>query len=142
MPLSTLSQHVESYRFPDLVRLWARERLEHEDLVGRALARAVVRDGLRLQSADARWIKAENPGMDLRGNPWVGFCARPEAPLCVLRASALDHLLAIVQRAERPSPEKLAGEFVARDDFGAWCLASGLPLPVFWFPGEARGAAG
>ncbi|MCZ7563748.1 MAG: hypothetical protein M5U08_08015 [Burkholderiales bacterium] len=47
-----LTQFVESYRFWDVVTLWARERLEHEDIVAGALARGVVCDGLKLQSVD------------------------------------------------------------------------------------------
>jgi hypothetical protein len=40
-----LSQHVESYRFWEVVTQWAQERLQHEHVVARVLAKAVVRDG-------------------------------------------------------------------------------------------------
>jgi hypothetical protein len=52
------SQLVESYKFWDVVSLWSRERLEHELIVARALARGVIIDGLRLHSADPKWVSA------------------------------------------------------------------------------------
>ena len=132
-PRQALSQFVESYRFWDVASLWARERLEHEDIVARALARGVVCDGLKLQSVDARWAKRADRAMEFRGFPYVGYRADPKAPMCVLRASALDHLLGIVNRAEPPAREKLAEEFVFRKDFRAWLVGIDLPLPAFWF---------
>lgn len=139
--LQSTSQGVESYRFRDVVRLWARERLENEEIVARALARAVIRDGLKLQSVDARWVDGASRKMEFKGQPFVGFCATPQSPLCILRVSALDHLLAIVQRAETPSCAKLSEEFIVREDFGAWCAASGFAAPAFWFAG-ARANSG
>ena len=47
-----LGQYVESYRFWDVVVLWGRETLQHEYVAARAMARGVVRDGLRVQSVD------------------------------------------------------------------------------------------
>jgi len=129
----SLSQLVESYRFWEVVRLWARERLENEEIVARALARAVVCDGLKLQSVDARWVGGSNQAIEFKGQPYVGFCAAPQAPMCILRATALDHLLAVIHRAETPSQLKLSEEFITREDFRAWCENSGLSLPVFWF---------
>lgn len=128
----SLSQLVESYRFWDIVRLWARERLEHEEIVARALARGVVCDGLKLQSLDARWVDQAKQNLALNGQPYVGFCAKPQGAMCILRATALEHLLAIVHRAEIPSPQKLADEFIARDDFAAWCRQTGVASPRFW----------
>ena len=49
-----LGHHVESYRFWDIVTQWARETLQHEIVVARALAKGVVRDGLRAQSVDPK----------------------------------------------------------------------------------------
>ena len=46
------SQLVESFRFWDVVALWARERLEHESLIARVLATGIIRDGLRFQSTE------------------------------------------------------------------------------------------
>lgn len=133
----SLSQLVESYRFGEVVRLWSRERLESEDVVARVLARAVVCDGLKLQSVDARWVSGASQNVEFRGQPYVGYCATPDAPMCILRATALDHLLAIIHRAETPSLQALSEEFVVRDDFKAWCERTNLPPPVFWFaPGR------
>jgi hypothetical protein len=128
-----LTEFVESYRFWDVVTLWARERLEHERIVAATLARGVVCDGLRLQSVDLRWMKGSPRAVEFRGFPYVGYRAEPKAPMCVLRASALDHLLAIVNRAETPARERLLEEFILRKDFRAWAIESELRLPTFWF---------
>ncbi len=128
-----LTQFVESYRFWDVTTLWARERLEHEHVVASALARGVICDGLRLQSVDERWIEGNERGVEFRGFPYVGYRADPRAPMCVLRASALDHLLGIVNRADVPSRERLAEEFILRKDFRAWLIGLDLRLPTFWF---------
>lgn len=132
-----LSQLVESYRFWDVVRLWARERLEHEEIVARALARAVVCDGLKLQSIDARWVKQSNQDLKLNGQPYVGFCATPQSSMSILRATALEHLLAVIHRAESPSRDKLNEEFVTRADFLSWCSNAGIDAPAFWGAGKA-----
>lgn len=129
---SSLNQRVQSYRVWDIVRLWAKERLEHEDIVARALAGAFISEGLRVQSVDARWTGRDAAGLALDGNPYVGFCSRPDAAMSILRATALEHFLAIVHRAESPSPERLAEEFVTRDDFLDWCARSGIDAPRFW----------
>lgn len=66
----TARHHTESYKFWDVVALWAKEQLESEEVVARALAKAVIRDGLRLQSTDIRWVKAramEFEGTTIRG---------------------------------------------------------------------------
>src|ERR1700730_623198 len=68
---------VESYKFWDVVTLWAKEQLEAEEVIARALAKAVIRDGLRLQSTDIRWAKGA--ALELRGEPFVGFYAAPES---------------------------------------------------------------
>jgi hypothetical protein len=133
MPQS-LSQFVESFRFWDIVRQWARERIENEEIVARALARAVGCDGLRLQSLDANWAKGSNQQLEFKGQPYVGFCATPQSEMSVLRATALNHILAIIHRAETPLESKLSEEFIARDDFKTWCNFAKLDLPVFWFP--------
>lgn len=77
-----LSQHVENDRFWEVVTLWAQGRLQHEHIVARALAKAVVRDGLRGQSAAPRWL---TPGTsELRGAPLVGSVAGDgQLPICV-----------------------------------------------------------
>lgn len=135
-PMATrrpLTQFVESYRFWDVATLWARERVEHENVVASVLARGVICDGLRLQSVDDRWVEGNNRAVEFRGFPYVGYRAEPKAPMCVLRASALDHLLGIVNRADVPSPEKLSQEFILQKDFRAWLVRRDLRLPTFWF---------
>src|SRR5712691_10814896 len=91
---------VESFKFWDIVTLWAKEELESEEIVARALAKGVVRDGLRLNSTDLRWVKGKALALALNGQPYVGFCAKPGVELCVLRAEALEHLLAVVREAK------------------------------------------
>lgn len=128
-----LTQFVESYRFWDITTLWARERVEHENVVASALARGVICDGLKLQSVDDRWIEGNNRAVEFKGFPYVGYRADPKAAMCVLRASALDHLLGIVNRADVPSREKLSEEFIHHKDFRAWLARLNLRLPTFWF---------
>ena len=128
-----LTQFVESYRFWDVTTLWARERVEHENVVASALARGVICDGLRLQSVDDRWIEGNDRAVEFKGFPYVGYRADPKAPMCVLRAPALDHLLGIVNRADVPSSEKLSEESILQKDFRAWLVRLNLRLPTFWF---------
>jgi hypothetical protein len=128
-----LTPFVETYRFWDVVTLWGRDRLEHEDIVARVLAGAVIQDGLKLQSIDPRWVKGNDQGMEFRGYPYVGFRASPGTEMCVIRVQALEHLLAIFQRGEPPSREQLAEEFISREDFRKWAIAKNIALPRFWF---------
>jgi len=129
----TLSQLVETYRFPDVVTLWARERLENEAIVASALARAVICDGLRLQSVDERWANSPGRAIEFLGYPYVGYTARPDGAMSILRSSALEHLFAIVERGKDPILSKLHEEFIDRNDFCEWLQNSGLPLPRFWY---------
>ena len=128
----TLHQ-VESFKFWDIVTLWAKEQLESEEVVARALAKGIVCDGLRVSSTELRWAKDETPTVALDGQPYVGFCAKPGGEPCVLRAEALEHLLAVVREARRPSRKTLRDEFILRDDFRRWLLSTKQPLPAFWF---------
>lgn len=126
-----LSQHVESFRFWDVVEQWAQERLEHEHVVARAMARGVVRDGLRLQSVDPQWV---NQGtFELRGAPLVGYVAREGCLPIFIRSSALVHLRHVVERAATPDRQVLTEEFVTKQDFPTWLAHSRLPVPSFWF---------
>lgn len=135
-----LTRFVETYRFWDVITLWGRERLEHEEIVARALARAFVVDGLRIQSVDPRWTPGSDPRVEFKGYPYVGYCAKPGLPACIVRAETLQHLLAIVQQAETPSRDRLAEAFIGREDFRRWAESSGLSLPAFWFgTGSAAG---
>jgi len=124
---------IETYRFADVVALWARERLVHEIVVARSLAQAVICDGLRLQSVDERWAQGPDRPIEFRGYPYVGYTARPNGTMCILRASALDHLFGVVERGEEPSLEKLHDEFIDKIDFRAWLLTTDMPLPRFWY---------
>jgi hypothetical protein len=63
----------------------------------------------------------------------VGFCAVPGAELAVLRAEALEHLLAVVREAQRPSRSVLRDEFITKDDFRHWLRSTKQELPAFWF---------
>lgn len=138
-----LSQHVESYRFWDVVAQWAQEQVVHEHVVARAMAKGVLRDGLRMQSVDPRWIQ---PGtFELRGAPIVGYVAREGALPVFLRVSALTHLRHVVEAGAQPNPRLLFEEFVTKQDFGAWLARERLPVPHFWFdvaPIDAQSAAG
>src|SRR3989442_13152281 len=99
----TARHQVESFRFWDIVTLWAKEELESEEVIARALAKGVVRDGLRLNSTDLRWVEGKASALALNGQPYVGFCAKPGGELCGLRAGALEHLLEILPERRRPS---------------------------------------
>ena len=131
----TPGQLVESHRFWEVAALWAAERVESEVVAARALARGVIVDGLRFESTDAKWMKADQA---LTGYPYVGYAAVPQAPPVLLRVEALEHLLAVVRQAAAPSRAILAVEFVRRDDFRAWLQATRQTLPSFWFSDDER----
>ena len=131
------SQLVESYRFWEVATQWAQDRLQHEQVIARVLARGVVRDGLRVQSVDPRWT---NPGtFELRGGPLVGYVAREGVLPIFIRMSALNHLRAVVEQAAVPDPHLLHEEFVMKQDFEAWLRHQQLALPSFWFAAEHEG---
>lgn len=127
----SLGHHVESYRFWDVVVLWARETLQHEVVVARALANAVVSGGLRVQSIDPAWRKVST--LELRGSPLIRFMPRPGVNPVLIRSTALQHLKAIVHEALEPNPQLVHDEFIVKQDFKAWVQRSGLTLPSFWF---------
>jgi hypothetical protein len=126
-----LSRHVESYRVWEVVTQWARERLEHEHIVARVLAKGVLREGLRVQSVDPRW--ANLGSFELRGSPLVGYVARQGELPIFIRTAALAHLRSVVQRAASPDPDFLRDEFIAKQDFHAWLVRSQILPPSFWF---------
>lgn len=136
-----LSRHVDSYRFWEVVAQWARERLQHEHVVARVLAKGVVRDGLRVQSVDPRWLNVGS--FELRGAPLVGYVAREGDLPVFLRAGALGHLRDMVERAAVPDPALLADEFMTKQDFHAWLIRSHILPPSFWFdvPANLKGGA-
>lgn len=127
------SEHVESYRFWEIVTLWARERLEHPVTVARLLATGFVREGLRIHSQDPRWLSGAAGQVELRGYPYVGYAPLPDQAPVVIRASALEHLLAIANSGKEPDPQLLHEEFITRPEFLAWLLRCGLVPPRFWY---------
>ena len=124
---------VESYRFWDVVKLWAREELEADEIIARALARGIVQDGLPLHSVDPRWASGTDPNLEFRGYPYVGYAARPGGAPVILKAESLEHLLSIVRRGKSPSRRKLTDDFIFRGDFRNWLVATKQQLPTFWF---------
>ena len=126
---------IESFKFADITRHWARERLVHEVLIGRELARGVVGEGLRFNSVDPKWAKATTP---FRGYPLVGYSARHDLPPIIIRAIALEHLLAVEREAEDPDMYILSDEIVTKDHFRIWLVKTGRQLPKFWFGPEER----
>lgn len=131
-----LGHHVESYRFWDIVTQWARETVQHEHVIARALAKGVLRDGLRAQSVDSKWT---NKGtFELRGLPFVGYVAKDGSLPIFIRSSALQHLRDIVENAATPDPQVLFEEFVTKQDFLAWLTQARLNPPSFWFQANER----
>ena len=58
--------------------------------------------------------------------------------MVVLRVEVLEHLLAVVRRAETPSREILSQEFIHRNDFAQWLNDVNQSLPSFWFPESTK----
>lgn len=131
-----LAHHVESYRFWDIVTQWARESLQHEQIVARALAKGVVRDGLHLQSVDPRW--ANKGTFELLGLPYVEYVAKDGNIPIFIRSSALNHLIDVVENGAAPNPNLLFEEFISKQDFGAWLRQVHIELPLFWFDFSER----
>ena len=126
---------IESFKFADVTRRWARERLVHEVLVGRELARGIVREGLRFNSVDPKWTKSTTP---FRGYPLVGYSARQDLTPIIIRATTLEHLLAVEREATDPNLSLLSNEIVTKNDFRIWLIKTGRPQPKFWFGPEER----
>lgn len=132
---------VDSYKFWDIVTLWAKERIEATEVVARALARGIVCDGLLVNSRDPKWISGNSASFELKGYPYVGYAPKPDGKMSILRVEALEHLLAIVREGKRPSEDMLKEEFITQNHFKAWCKAQGVRLPAFWFPESENAAA-
>lgn len=126
---------VEAFKFRDIVYHWARERLVHEVLVARELAKGVIREGLRFQSVDPKWAK---PEIELRGEPLVGYSARQELPPILIRTDALAHLLAVEKVATDWDSRILTDEIITRNDFRTWLIHTGRSMPAFWFDSSER----
>jgi len=128
-----LGHRIESHRFWDIVTLWAKERLEHEDIVARALITAVINDGLKLHSADPQWIKGNDENFALTNTPYIGFSPNGGGEIMILKTESLEHLLSVVRAAKVPSRVILKSEFIFRSDFKKWLNFSGEKPPQFWF---------
>ncbi len=126
---------VERFKFSDIVTHWGRERLVHDVLVARELARGIIREGLRFQSVDPKWTK---PTETFRGYPLVGYSARQGLPPIMIRAEALEHLLSVERESKDPEMRVLHSEYVTKDDFREWFVHTGRSLPAFWFGQEER----
>ena len=126
---------IGSFKFADIVMHWSRERLTHEIVITRELARGVVREGLRFQSADPRWTQSTTT---FRGRPLIGYSARQGLPPIMIRSEALEHLFAIENESVEPKLTTLVTEFVTRNDFRKWLVHSGKALPEFWFSSDER----
>ena len=130
----SLGHKIESHKFWDIVTLWAKERLEHEELVARSLAAAVIRDGLMLYSTDPKWLKGNDGRFELRGTPFAGYSPTGPGEIMVLRIEVLEHLLSVVRAAKTPRKTIIDQEFIYRSDFARWLVWSGESWPEFWFP--------
>ena len=128
-----VSQHVESYRLAEVVSLWARERLEHEIIITRHLANGFIKSGLRIHSKDPRWLSGAAGKVELLGYPLVGFSPVPGEPPVIIRASALEHLLAVVNSGKEPDLSLLHDEFIIKAEFLSWLKKNELIPPRFWY---------
>ena len=126
---------VESFKFVDIVKHWGRERLAHEVIVARELAKGVVREGLRFQSADPNWTKSTTA---FRGYPLIGYAARRDLSPILIRPEALEHLFAVEREVSDPNLHILSNVFVTRNDFRLWLMSTGRLMPSFWFGPEER----
>jgi hypothetical protein len=131
-----LGHHVDSYCFWDLITQWARETLQHEHVVARAMAEGVVCDGLRVQSVDSKW--ANKGTFELRGLPFVDYVAKDGKLPIFIRSSALKHLRDIVEKAATPDPQLVFDEFVTKQDFLTWLTQIGVNPPSFWFEASTK----
>jgi hypothetical protein len=128
-----VGHHVESYRFSEVVVLWARERLEHEIIIARRLATGFVKGGLRIHSRDPRWLSGSPGKVELLGYPLVGYSpVLGESPV-IIRANALEHLLAVVNSGREPDLSLLHEEFILRNEFLPWLKKNDLTPPRFWY---------
>ncbi len=126
---------VESYTFGDIVRLWARERLVHEVLIARELAKGVVDEGLQLQSINPKHLKST---ASLRGEPYLGYSGLDRNQPVLLKAEAFRHLCQVTRERVDASFDILRYEFVTKADFRDWLVHTGRAMPAFWFADDER----
>jgi hypothetical protein len=122
--------YVESYKFWDVVNLWGRETLEHDVMVARRLANGVIKQGLRLQSKNPKWMDSND---ELLSYPYIGYTViESEGPI-ILKAVTLAHLINIAEEKEDPSKIILSDEAVLKSDFTNWLVRTGQSFPKFWY---------
>ena len=126
---------IESYKFWDIVELWGREQLEHEIIISRKLAVGIVKDGLRFQSTNPKWLK---PTEELLSYPYVGYSAHPGEEPVILKAEVLEHLLSVASAKVEASKQLLQNEVITKHDFKAWLVRTGQSFPKFWFLKEQQ----
>jgi len=127
-----INTQVESYKFWDIVKLWGRETLEHDVIIARKLAKGIIKDGLRFQSSNPKWL---NPEEELLSYPYVGYTAiAVEGPI-IIKADVLAHLMNIAEEKADPSKLILKDETVLKSDFKKWLVRTGQSFPDFWYGG-------
>ena len=124
-----LSKEIDTYRFWDIVELWGRELLEHDVIVSRKLALGIIKEGLRFQSTDPKWLE---PSEELMSYPYVGYSAIPGENPIIIKAEVLEHLLAVSAEKEDASKLIMHNEVIRRADFKAWLVRTGQSFPGFW----------
>ena len=124
---------IESYKFWDVVELWGKEQLVHELLVAKKLAIGVVKEGLRFQSTNPKWLSSET---ELMSYPYVGYAAHPGEKPVILKAEVLEHLLSVASDKTEASKQLLQNEIVTKHDFKSWLVKTGQSFPEFWFEKE------
>lgn len=127
------SQFVESYRFWEVAAQWAKEKGRHETVLATYLAKAFIKGGLRIHSEDPRWLSGSPDAVALRGYPYVGYSPLPGRTPVIIRAPALEHLLAVVSSGREPEQARLHEEFIRRADLFSWLKNRGVKPPRFWF---------
>jgi len=136
-----LTELVETYKFWGVVGMWAKELEADEEIVARVLAKAVIRDGLILNSIDPQLVEnKKETKMELRGEPYIGYSGTNGGGMMVLKTDALDHLSAIVRRADKPKKELLQKEFFSKENFRSWLKQVDQEPPVFWFGAKKTNA--
>jgi hypothetical protein len=122
--------HVESYKFWDVVKLWGRETLEHDVLVARRLANGIIKQGLRFQSKNPKWMDSKD---ELLAYPYIGYTViESEGPI-ILKAVVLAHLINVAEEKTDPSKIILTDEAVLKSDFSNWLIRTGQSFPKFWY---------
>jgi hypothetical protein len=132
-----VTTQIESYKFWDIVELWGRELLEHEVIISRKLATGIIKEGLRFQSTNPKWLKSNE---ELLSYPYVGYSAFPGEKPIIIKAETLEHLLSVSSEKIDASKQILESEVVTKNDFKSWLVRTGQSFPRFWFNEEKKQA--